>query len=361
MNYIEFEKELEKLDIEDKTKVEEFVNNINIGKDNYDDWVANLFDKNHPSLNLEKLPYIIDALYQSNDKILFMLCCMLIEATCDTIPFITPLENYRLFEAKYIELKHTLIEVYDHVDNGIANCMALIMLNNDPEFRYLNDEEKNVLINATIRKLNAIANYLDNNENIFPSVYEDLELIIDLASHMKNPKITELIKNLEKYNLTYSCKLFIIKYKLINNIEIANIEEMLENKDEIERLISIFEKENKLDLLPLEKITQESIARSNMIRWLEYPTEIGHKPEIIELLGEFEIDGIVCYAYKFKDSNFKIKDYMIGISGGYEKGKITACDTGWTFSNFELVNDNYINQAKSMVEQIKGYWENRNN
>jgi hypothetical protein len=361
MNYKQFENELEKLNIEDKEEINKFIEKIDINKDNFNDWVENLFENKHSELNLGKLPYVIDSLYQTEDRLLFMLCCMLIEATCEDIPFITPLENYRLFEAKFIELKHTLVDVYYHVDNGIANCMALIILNNDPELRYFNEEEKNILIEATIRKLNDIKNYIDNNKDIHESVYNDLEVIIDLSSYLKNQEISNLVVKLSSYKLNYSAHLFIIKYKLINEIEINNLDKMLENLDEIERLVSIYEKCNKIDLLPLDKITQESIAKSNMMRWLEYPTELGKMPESIELLDEFEVDGLSCYAYKFKDSTFKIKDYMIGVSGGYEKGKITARDTGWTFSNFELVNDDYIEQAKNMINQIKEYWESKTN
>ena len=361
MNYKGFEEELEKLNIENKDEVNKFIENIDINKDNFDDWVNNLFKNENSNLNLEKLPYVIDVLYQSNDKALFMLCCMLIEANCEVLPFITPLENYPLFEAKFIELKHTLVDVYYHVDNGIANCMALIILNNDPELRYFTKEEKDGLVTATIRKLNDIKKYLDSNDDIHESVYDDLELIIDLSSYMNNEEITNLIKELSNYKLNYSVQLFIAKYKIINDLEISNINELIENKDDIQRLVSIFERENKIDLLPLDKITQEDIARSNMIKWLEYPTELGHKPESIELLCKFDVDGATCYAYKFKDSTFRIKDYMIGVSGGYSKGKITAQDTGWTFSNFETVNDNYLEQAQAMVDQIKGYWENRVN
>ena len=46
--------------------------------------------------------------------------------------------------------------VYDVVDNGIANCMALIIINNDSEFKYFDEESKNIIKNATRRKLNYI-------------------------------------------------------------------------------------------------------------------------------------------------------------------------------------------------------------
>lgn len=32
---------------------------------------------------MNKLPYLIDELYKTNDKIKFMLYCMLLEASCD--------------------------------------------------------------------------------------------------------------------------------------------------------------------------------------------------------------------------------------------------------------------------------------
>ena len=81
---------------------------------------------------------------------------------------------------------------------------------------------------------------------------------------------------------------------------------------------------------------------------------------MIKLIEKFEIDNYICYSYKFKDSKFKIKDYMIGVAGEYPKGKITSQDTGWTFSNFETLSDNCLEQAQLMINQIKSYWEQRN-
>lgn len=360
MSYIKFRDDLKKANVKDKEELERFIKSIDINQDNFDDWVDNLFNDDVKNLDLEKLPYVIDSLYKTDDKLLFILCCMLIEATCEDLPFITPLENYPVFEAKYQELKHTLVDVYSHVDNGIANCMALIILNKDPELKLFNEEEKEALIEATIRKLGDIIYYLDTTQEIHGSVYDDLELIIDLSIYMKNGEILNLINKLSSYNLNYSCKLFILKYKLINNMELTGLDELLNNKDEITRLVSIFENCGALDKLPVGKITQEEIARSNMIRWLEYPTELGEVPEEIELLGTFMCDGNVCYMYKFKNSNFRIKEYMLGVSGGYEKDKITARNTGWTFSNFEEIKDDYTAQAKGLVEQMKSHWKNYN-
>ena len=93
-------------------------------------------------MNVNKLPYVIDVLYQSNNKFNFMLGCMLLEATCSNLPFLTNLENHRLFTEKYEVLVKPLIRVFEAVNNGISNCMALIILNNDPKFTLLQTEEK---------------------------------------------------------------------------------------------------------------------------------------------------------------------------------------------------------------------------
>ena len=124
---------------------------------------------------------------------------MLIEATCDKLEFLTNLENYPLFEAKFDVLLNTLVTVYDCVDNSLANCMALILLNNDPKLETLNEEQKNILVSATIRKLNYILDYL-KGEDVSDIAYSDLEIIIDLACYMNNQTINELVSKFDEFN-----------------------------------------------------------------------------------------------------------------------------------------------------------------
>lgn len=361
MNFEEFKEELKSLNVDSKKSVEMFVENINVNESNFEYWIDNIFSDKINELELNKLPYVIDCLFTTNDKLKFMLCCMLIESTCESLPFITNLENYPVYRAKYKVLKNTLVTVYERVDNGIANCMELIMLNNDPKFEMFSEEEKYRLIQATKRKLNDILTYLEKNEDVNEAVYNVLELIIDLATYLNDYDIESLINRISNYKMNFSCKLFIMKYKIINNLEIESgkIEELLKSKKELERVVNLFEKNNMLDKLPLNNITQEEIAKSNMIKWLEYPTELGKIPDEIELIGKFEFNNHMYYAYKFKSNDFIVKDFMLGIAGGYEKDKITSITTGCTFSKFEVLKDNYIQQAIELVEFIYSYWSNK--
>lgn len=361
MNFDNFIKEVNQLNIKSKEDIQSFIENIDITSENVKEWIDGIFSEKISEIDFEKLPYVIDELYKSNDKLRFMLCCMLIESTCMDLPFITNLENYPLFQAKYEMLKPTLITVYSTVDNGIANCMALILLHNDPEFSLLEKDEKDKLIEATNRKLGDIIGYLKNTKEINPLVYRDLEVIIDLANYMDNEAIKEKIEEIQILPLDATCKLFLAKYKLIHkmNITADEIESLIANKKDVDRVVSIFEKYGGIDKLPMDRITQEDIAEAAMINWLSYPTELGKEPDEIELLGKLELDNIIYYIYRFKCSSFRIKDYMLAVAGGYEKDKLTSNTTGVTFSKFEPVKTDFMQQAKEIVEFISGYWSNR--
>ncbi|MBO5349354.1 MAG: hypothetical protein J6A89_06010 [Clostridia bacterium] len=359
MNFEKLKEKINNLNCESTEELKNFEENIDITLDDFNNLVEDIFSDKIEELDLNKIPYVIDELYQSNDQIKFMLCCILIEATCFDLPFITNLEDYPLFKEKYETLKNTLVTVYEAVDNCVANCMALIILNNDPTFELLDQEQKEILINATNRKLQDIINYLKNSENIDNTVYQDLELIIDLASYMNDRKINKQIEELSSLPLDFSCSLFIAKYKLINNISIKSeeIEKLIQDKKEIDRVVSVFEKNGGNNLLAKMEIKQEEIAKSAMINWLEYPTELGEEPDDIELLGTLDLNGEIVYIYKFKSHIFDDKGYMIGISGGYERDKITSMTTGLTFSKFETLENDFMKQGKELVEFINEYWK----
>lgn len=118
-------------------------------------------------------------------------------------------------------LVHTLVSVYDRVDNGISNCMALIILDNDPEFKYFDEELKTTLINATKRKLKDILEYL-KTENPDQTVFEELEVVVDLACYLRNKEISVIIDEIDNYGFNENADIFIIKYKIINNMGISN-------------------------------------------------------------------------------------------------------------------------------------------
>ena len=359
---MDFSKLIERVNVinpDDKNSIIDIVNNIDINEDNFDQWVDSIFSDKINLFDMGKLPYIIDELYKTNDKLKFMLCCMLLESTCDKLDFITNLEKYPLFVAKFEVLVNTLTTVYEHVDNGIANCVSLIIINNDPKFNYFDDDMKDRIINATKRKLKDILNYL-KKQNINSLVYEDLEVIVDMSCYLNDKEISNIIDEIDHLGKNENADIFIMKYKIINNMKISDkkLKMLKQDSERLWLLYSIMEELN-INNVYLNDVSQESIAKSNMIKWLKYPTELGGNPDKIELLGEFIYNNTKCFAYKFSKNNFKISGDLLGVSGGFPLDKISSITSGYTFSKFENVSDDWEKQSNELVEFIVNCWKNR--
>ena len=252
------------------------------------------------------------------------------QSTCDKLSFVTNLENYNVFVAKFDTMVNTLVNVYEQVDNGIANCMSLIIISNDPKFEHFNKEQKDRLIKATIRKLDDIYRYLQTDD-INPIVYSDLEVIVDMSCYLNDETIKALIDNIDKLEDNQIADIFIVKYKIINNMEISEekLKSLKQNEERVWQLYKVMENLGVNDKY-LKDISQEQIAKSDMIRWLSYPTELGSRPDTIELLGSFNYNGTKCFAYKFSKKDFKIKGDLLGISGGFPIDRVTANSCGYT-------------------------------
>lgn len=357
MNFSELINAVNAITPEDQNQIKEIVNNIDINQDNFDGWADSVFSEEVEKFDMGKLPYLIDELYQTTDKLKFMLCCMLLESTCDKLEFVTNLENYPLIVGKYKTLVHTIVTVYENVRNGISDCMALIVLKNDPKFEYFNDEQKNIMLNATKDRLQKILNYL-KTEDIDPKVYDAIEVIADLACYLNDNEISNLIDEIDKLGDNGTADIFIIKYKAINSIDIIpeKVSKLKNDDTKLWLLYNILE-ELGLNEKYLGDVSQESLAKSHMIRWLTYPTELGDAPDKIELLGEFMYKNTKCFAYKFSKKDFQVKGDMLGVVGGYPIDKVSSISSGYTFSKFEKVEDDWKKQANDLVKFISGYWK----
>ena len=104
----------------------------------------------------------------------------------------------------------------------------------------------------------------------------------------------------------------------------------------------------------------KDIAKAKMIEWLACPMELGEAPSEIELVDILEKDNMDYYIYKFKGNAEDDEDneYMLGISGGFEKGKLTTEDSGDTFSGFDPIQPDYKKQAEEIIELIEVDWRN---
>ena len=358
MGFNELKQEVNNLKLNDKEEIANIVDKINVTSENFNQWVDDVFSEKVNEFDMQKLPYIIDELYQSNDKLKFMLCCMLLEATCHQLAFVTNLEDYPLFAQKFETLTGTLARVYDLVDNGIANCMSLIIIRNDPEFTFFDDELKNIIVGATKRKLSEILNYL-KTANVNQIVYEDLEVIVDMACHLNDKEINKLVEEIDHLDDNQVADIYIMKYKIINHIELLSekINRLKQDEENLWLLYNMMEKLG-VNTTYLNDVAQEQIAKSDMLKWLKYPTELGSFPDEISLLGSFKFNDTKCFAFKFQKHDFKVKGELLAIAGGYPEDKVSSISTGYTFSKFEPVADNWQQQAIELANFIDEAWKN---
>ena len=363
MKFKAFEKFKKIVNEYDPKSEKDILKEIDVDEKNFQQWIEVLLGKNNQvsELDMGKLPYIIDEMYQSNEQIIFVLGCMILEATFEQIEFLTNLENYPMFKEKYLTFKHTLLTIYDGCDNGIFFCMAQILLKNDPTLELFTDEEKEFFISSTKQKLRGIITYLNENQGlIHPEIYDNIEILADVCCEIEDEEIKELIQEIAKQPLSNIAAVFVIKYQLQKNLPVSEkmVKDILTDKEYIKELVNACESIDKFEELPLYKeISQEQIAYSNMVGWLKYPTELGKIPEEISLLESFEIDDEICYSYKFRASEFWNQEEMIGVSGGYPKNEITSRDCGWTFSKFETLDKDYQKQGRELVKFIQDYWK----
>lgn len=318
--------------------------------------------KYNKDIDKEKMPFVLEALYKSDLRIKTALFGIILENNFEDIPFVTNLENIALSLEKYKFILPTLVKISAFSYNGIADCMNLIMLNNDPEGEYLVASERNLLIDSMEKKFELLLRFISENE-IDSEIDSTVEILADMAVYINNKKVLDLLEKFIDLNISDFSKTFVIKALLYNNRDVSDecLEKIASNKSIASRFFNILESINREQYFPKKYRNQEYIACSNMINWLLYPTELGEEPDSIEFVDILEEDNIIYYIYKFTAKNGPLQDkgYMIGVSGGYDSNIVTSRDNGRTFSNFDTISDDYFSQAKDIIDMISRHWSTK--
>ena len=109
---------------------------------------------------------------------------------------------------------------------------------------------------------------------------------------------------------------------------------------------SLLERHNMTARFPAELRDPAYLAKSDLVHWLTYPTELGREPDGIELLGVTKKKGETFHVFRFKSDSDNLGDdlkgvWLIGWSG----------NDGGTFSNF----DKYADYEKKTPEKTVKY------
>lgn len=159
----------------------------------------------------------------------------------------------------------------------------------------------------------------------------NLELACDVCRYFLNADLLALLQKATKLQ-----KASVRFYALSTLLEAGeqaspDIIEALANNAEYAALTYAVLKDHGLTtLFPAHLATPEYLAKSDMIRWLLYPTELGQMPDEIEYLGKVKKKEVY-HIFRFRSNSDTLDDeskgkWLIGWSS----------DEGGTFSNFDL-------------------------
>jgi hypothetical protein len=113
-----------------------------------------------------------------------------------------------------------------------------------------------------------------------------------------------------------------------------------------EGLYTLLKFADKVSLFPTELINDVYLAKSDLVHWLTFPTELGKAPDEIEYVGKTKVKKEEYYIFKYKSDSDKLSDDLRG------KWLIGwANDEGGTFSNF----DEYEKFEKDTPEKTAKY------
>lgn len=159
----------------------------------------------------------------------------------------------------------------------------------------------------------------------------NLELACDVCRYFLNADLLALLQkatNLQKASVRFYALSTLLEAGEQASPEI--IEALANNAEYAALTYAVLKDHGLTTLFPAHLATPEYLAKSDMIRWLLYPTELGQMPDEIEYLGKVKKKEVY-HIFRFRSNSDTLDDeskgkWLIGWSS----------DEGGTFSNFDL-------------------------
>ena len=167
---------------------------------------------------------------------------------------------------------------------------------------------------------------------LYEQVIENLEIVVDVARYLPTEKMVEQIYALLPLghtNINYYAVATLLK--LDKDVPADVVAKLAENLTYANLTYHALKDHGKASLFPAEFSNEEYLAKSDLVHWLTYPTELGKEPDAIEYLGKVKVKKENYWVFRFKSNSDTLDDehqnrWLIGWSG----------DEGGTFSEFDL-------------------------
>ena len=227
------------------------------------------------------------------------------------------------------EVSH-LLSLVTHVEDEYQKGMLYVgLLYYKDQISKLTDSAKACIASHLTAELKR---YLAQNHPDTDCIH-NLELLADISRDFANDAIINLLykaMNLGYSNISYFAAdaLLALSREIPPEITLS----LAQDLEYAKLTYTAFVKNGKQALFPAEYSTAEYLAKSDMVHWLTYPTELGHAPDEIEYIGKitYLFKQEVYHVFKYRSDsdtlgeNLKNK-WLIGWSS----------EDGGTFSNFD--------------------------
>ncbi|MBQ9745735.1 MAG: hypothetical protein IJW21_02810 [Clostridia bacterium] len=158
-----------------------------------------------------------------------------------------------------------------------------------------------------------------------------LEVLCDACAYFMNEDIVKLlykVTELGKNNLTlFAARSLLQANKDVTEKMVLSLANDLLYADKFYHALKAC---GKAELFPQALANEVYLAKSDLVQWLAYPTELGMAPDEIEYIGKAEFKDEVYHIFKYRSESDNLGDdlkgkWLIGWSN----------DEGGTFSNFD--------------------------
>ena len=203
-------------------------------------------------------------------------------------------------------------------------------------------EHKDKIKNMSSDAKSAIAEFTESElerllseKDLSDDAVNIIEFAADVSKYFITGKILDMLEKAMSV-VENQVKYFILETLLDNNRQVSAdaIKEIAGDLSYANLLKNVLVKYGKTNLFPKEYDTPEYLAKSDLVHWLCYPTELNQKPDEIELLGKATVKKEDYFIFKYKSDSDNLTDelqnvWLIGWSGSQ----------GSTFSEFDKLSD----------------------
>ena len=221
--------------------------------------------------------------------------------------------------------------------------LGLVHYQND--FRKLNDGAKKLMgdyIASELRRLMA----LDSEDT-----WNALELIADVAKHFAHETIIAALQELLQLGRNH-INVYAVDTLSGMGVEVPQtvIDALARDLEYANMAHHILRQRGMAGRFPAECATEEYLAKSDLVRWLTFPTELGKVPDEIEYIGKIKylLKKEVFHVFKYRSDSDTLDEelrgkWLIGWSS----------EEGGTFSNFDKYADFERDTTEATLKQIK--------